>query len=407
MMYGSESPSDAYVKRVTEPLRSVFDQEKTAQTLPLEVLKSQAAELLPSSIDAPAIEAAYGGVGLLAQHTSYFNGFAVILGLSQATAVAIRPAALSSVVFQVDGEHLMADDLHANADFAHQKKQDVSLHREVIRILQHRLLPHDHSYAIAVAGTIPLHWMEASLAALAIATARSMLLLPEARKEFELTAVCHEAIVEALEAEFSKAYLMVSARQVPGKFAVIDTDTEELLPFDAPVRNHLCWGVVDAGAGPPHDVAFFRNCGELGEQALKLLRKNAFPTLRSFRDVEHRDLQQVLDSLPRKLRPITRHLINENKRVQSMIAAIRKEDWQKLGSLLLMSHSSLRHEWKGTNTAVDVIVDHVEGLGPEGMHGACMTGRSGSILMVGQPLAFVQCINELRHKRAIVDALIL
>ena len=408
MMYGSESPSDAYAKRVTEPLRSVIDQDVSSPVLSLESLEAMAAELLPASSNAPVVASAIGGLGLLAQHTSYFNGFAVALGLSQATAVAIRPAALPSVALHVDGIHLMPVGRDASVIMAeHESRIDAVLLIEVIKNLQHRLLPHNHTYAIAIASSIPSHCMEASLAALAIATARSMMHLPEASTEPDLLAICHEAITKALEAEFSKAYLMVSARSTPGKFAIIDTETEELLQLDAPLRNHLCWGVVDTGGGPPKDVAFFKACGELGAEALALLQKKAFPMLTSFRDVEHRDLQQVLDSLPRKLRPITRHLINENKRVQSMIFAIKKADWQKLGGLLLMSHASLRNEWKGTNGAVDTVVDQIESLGAEGMYGACMTGRSGSILMVGQPLVLVRCISNLKRTDTILSALVL
>ncbi len=90
-----------------------------------------------------------------------------------------------------------------------------------------------------------------------------------------------------------------------------------------------------------------------------------------------------------------------------MIMAIRKQDWQKLGSLLLMSHASLKTEWKGTNAAVDTVVAHVEALSPEGMYGACMTGRSGSILIVGQPLVLVRCVGDLKRTGAIVNALVL
>lgn len=408
MMYGSESPSDAYAKRVTEPLRSVFDEEISSHTLTLESLKELAAELLPASADMPIIEGAYGGLGLLAQHTSYFNGFAVVLGLAQATVAAIRPAALPSVAFVVDGIHMIPEgrDLGAS-NLDHKSRIDVKLLLAVIKNLQRRILPHDHSYAIVVASSIPSHCMEASLAALAVAVARSMRQLPEANPVQDLIGVCHEAITTALEAEFSKAYLMVSVETIPGKFAIIDTGTEELLSFDAPQRNHLCWGVIDAGAGPPQDVAFFRKQGAFSEKALQLLQNGSFPGLESFRDVAHRDLQHVLDRLPSRLRPITRHLINENKRVQSMIMAIRKQDWQKLGSLLLMSHASLKTEWKGTNAAVDTVVDHVEALSSDGMYGACMTGRSGSILIVGQPLVLVRCVGDLKRTGAIVNALIL
>jgi galactokinase len=189
---------------------------------------------------------------------------------------------------------------------------------------------------------------------------------------------------------------MVAAQTVPGKFAIIDTGTEELLHFDAPRRSHMCWGVLDTGS-PPHEVAFFHDRGVLAGEALEILQNDGFPELKSFRDVEHRDLPQMLENLPRRLRPIARHLVNENKRVQSMIGAIQKADWQKLGGLLFMSHASLRDEWNGTDAVVDAVVAHIEAQGSEGMYGACMTGRSGTVLIVGQPLALLRSITGLKE----------
>ena len=39
-----------------------------------------------------------------------------------------------------------------------------------------------------------------------------------------------------------------------------------------------------------------------------------------------------------------------------MVFAARKKDWQMFGALLLMSHASLRDDWKRTDDEVDLVL---------------------------------------------------
>jgi galactokinase len=90
-------------------------------------------------------------------------------------------------------------------------------------------------------------------------------------------------------------------------------------------------------------------------------------------------------------------LVTDNRRVQKMVAAMRRSDWQMVGALLLMSHASRRTEWECTTPEADFIVDHVEERTVNGLYGACMTGRSGYVLLVGQPHAVTLAVEPLQE----------
>jgi galactokinase len=67
-----------------------------------------------------------------------------------------------------------------------------------------------------------------------------------------------------------------------------------------------------------------------------------------------------MEALPARLTSVARHLVTDNRRVQKMVAALRRSDWQMVGALLLMSHASRRDAWQGTSAEADFLVEHVE-----------------------------------------------
>ena len=322
----------------------------------------------------------FGGLGILAQHTSYFNGFAVILKVSRGIAVAVR---------------LTRFDVLRVSFQARRKESEIGAEGEalwqgVIGNLVRRLLPGVEGIEMVVMSNMPPRCLEANLASLAAATMSALEKLPGFCLPADPLAISLEAIEEAIGAEFSKAFLLAARHDTPDTFVVIDTETRETIPLEGPPREQLCWGIFDAGQGSPRDVSFYSQCGRMAEEALELLQGGRFQHISSFRDIEHQQLDRILNTLPRRLRPIVRHLVKEDKRVHGLIGAIRRKDWQMLGGLLLMSHASVQSDWKGSDEQVDFVVEEISKSGSEGMYGACVTGRSRCVLVAGQPLVFAR-----------------
>jgi galactokinase len=61
-----------------------------------------------------------------------------------------------------------------------------------------------------------------------------------------------------------------------------------------------------------------------------------------------------------------------------------------------MSHASRRDEWGGTSAEANFIVEQVETMTLDGIYGACMTGRGGYVILVGQPHALPLGLDPLK-----------
>ncbi|MEM8488412.1 MAG: hypothetical protein AAF564_22885 [Bacteroidota bacterium] len=340
---------------------------------------------------------AYGGVGLLAQHTSYYDGFAVVLGMSQLVAVVVRPAAGA---MQVTLDHWYPGEAQVESRQvvkAPTRKGPDGWDKVLAKVLEEFSSP-DTFWDVAIVSSIPAGCYEAFLSALTVATTKAVCAAQQKQVPTDMVATVRAIIQDAIDAEFSKAFLMVAQQAAPNTLCIIDTLTEELIPFEGPASDNLSWALVEAEQVTPRSMDFYHACGVAGQEALVLLKNTPFAGYGSFRDVDHLDLPRVLAALPVKYRAIVRHLVNENKRVQSMIGAIRGDDWQKLGGLLFISHSSLSNEWQGTNDAIDGVVAIAEQMSAEGVYGACMTGRGGYVLLVGRPFAITRFVGQIEKQ---------
>jgi galactokinase len=103
----------------------------------------------------------------------------------------------------------------------------------------------------------------------------------------------------------------------------------------------------------------------------------------TLRDVGPDELRRV-GSLPAPLDRRARHVISENERVLSAVAAIERADLARLGELLVASHRSLRDDFEVSLPAIDALVDRA--LAQPEVLGARLTGGGfgGSILALAR-----------------------
>lgn len=332
----------------------------------------------------------HGGTGLIGDHTHYFDGFALLSTLPMGAAVALRanPADQSSIIFEGGGEA-------TTFDLSQGPPQDVPIWiRLTADVVRHLAAPGQQIEAAAV-SSVPASCVDAYVSSLAVAAARacqSVFARSDGRSELET--LVRGVISEDLDVPFGIAHVVAAESAQPESFSLVDARTRERLPVDAPSRDVVGWGLIDVGMGLLRESAFHSERAEQADEATSILKKKGFSTLTSLRELEHRDLHRALEMLPRKLRPIVRHLVTENRRVQKLVVAVRRRDWQMFGALLLMSHASHQKDWDGTNAMVDLVVREAETMSLEGMYGACMTGRGGCVLVVGQPFIVPRCLDR-------------
>lgn len=390
------SPQSQGVKIIRHQPVAIKSFEGEAVDSP-EAMMDRARGLLSRDANQEGAGAAHGGVGLLAQHTSYYDGFAVILSLPQVTAVAIHPAAAKRHRVFFD-ENLMRWSEDARGASRFEDRVGMQEWTALLEEILNDFLPADMFMEVAVVSAVPPGCMEGFCASLAAAALKALCHFEKQHIPEDATSRLYHAIRRALNIEFSKAFLLVALESAGRKLGIIDTATEELIAFDAPKPEVLSWSLIEAETRAPRSFEVYQDCGRQGGEALALLQAGEFAEYTSFRDVQHVDLPRVLSSLPIQYRPIVRHLVNENKRVQAMIGAIRNEDWQMLGGLLFISHASLSNEWRGTSEAVDLVVAEAEYMSSDGIYGACMTGRGGYVLVVGLPLAMTRFVQALKSQ---------
>ena len=339
---------------------------------------------------------ACGTVGVQADQTHYSDGFGLFLPLRQGVAVAARYAETTQITF-AGHEETWTDEAEAPPSWL------VAMRR----ILQELLA--DHQVEVAVVSTVPGICRDGYLAALAVAVMRVVRALDVSTAidlnsvqslRDDLVPLLAGEIGTALDCPYSTGYLLATFAGPEPAFTLVDTATREHLPVETEARTALRWAVLDPGAPEPRPVEFHRQRQAQARDALRRLRENGFSGLTSFRELEHRDLDDAIAVLPEALCPVVRHLVTENRRVQKHVAAMRRSDWQMIGALLLMSHASQRDEWEGTSTAADRIVAEAESRTHDGLYGACMTGRSGAVIVAGRPNAFERELRQLSNEVA-------
>ncbi len=312
-----------------------------------------------ASAEAVQAALAHSSAEVLAEHTRYSDGFALLMPLAQGVAVALRRAEATRMAFESD--------------------PPPEAERAVARIMACAGAPVE----AAVVSDAPLGPEDAAWPALGVAAWRAARALGERAG----SAVPLSAVQQLLEEEggypLSAATAIAAGAGAPGTLLLVDTATEEHLPVEEP--GAVGWGfLTDAAAEPAQPTGFARARRAETEEALERLRAAGFGRLAAFRDLEHRDLGRALDAVPERLRPVVRHLVTENRRVPRLVAAARNGDGQMLGALLLMSHASRRDVWHDITPETDFAVRQAERLSLEGVYGARAAG-CGGVLVAARP----------------------
>lgn len=378
-----------------QPMLHALDRMKRREVLRPQQVTTHAREVLVQRFGTSLhpVEAAFahGGTGLIGAHTHYFDGFALLMPLYVGTAVAIRLAEAGRSQVAFEGEETAWDLAEAQNDEA--TPFWVKLVRETV----HRWMPPGAAVEVAIVSTIQPEYIDAYLAALGVATARAVQALFSV--PLSTPALMQEVrtlVEQSAGFPFSIAYPIAADAGRPSTFTLIDTHTLDHLPLEAPAKDVAGWGMVTATHGMLREAALYRQRKTLVEEATHLLRQKAFPAMASIRELEHRHLPDALAVLPEAYRPVIRHLVSENQRVQKLVAATRRKDWQMFGALLLMSQASVSKDWGSDNERVSFVVQQVEDLSLEGMYGAFATGRGGCVLAMGKTFVVPQALDRIR-----------
>lgn len=147
-------------------------------------------------------------------------------------------------------------------------------------------------------------------------------------------------------------------------FLDVNSGHTEQVPFDAGAAGMRIL-VVDTRANHAHSESGYGDRRRGCEEAAAALGVS------TLREVQGRELEQVLGELAEHLRPLVRHVITENERTTGVVERLRAGHPADIGTLLTASHESLRQDYRVSAPELDVAV---EAALAAGALGARMTG---------------------------------
>jgi len=229
---------------------------------------------------------------------------------------------------------------------------------------------------IALTSSVPIGAGLASSAAMEVAMATLVeVLLNKSFDPLVKAKLCQKAEHEFVGTPCGIMDMFIATSAKPDHALLIDCQTDVAEQIPLPLDKNV--SVLIADTHVRHDLAQseYANRRQTCEEAA---RKLGYETLRQVESDYKPAVNKITttgQALTEEEVNCTEHVINENKRVQTVAAALRSGDLQTVGHLMFDSHTSLRELFKVSCKELDVIVDTAAKLtGEGGVFGARMTG---------------------------------
>jgi galactokinase len=280
-----------------------------------------------------------GRVNLIGEHTDYNDGFVLPIAIDRACVVAARPAgkvgveSLDAASVRGDWRKLVAtiaDELSALG------RPDVGMD------------------AVA-ASDVPIGVGLSSSAAFEVACAIALAAVAEWETDPGLLAeACRSAEERASGVPCGIMDQLIAVGGRAGHALLIDCRSRKTTPVPLPAEL----GILVVHSGQQRTLA----TSAYAERRRACEALAASLGLVALRDAT---LDQVADE------PLGRHVVTENARVLEAVRALEDRDLERLGTMMIASHESLRDDYAVSTPALDVLVEE---LLRAGALGARLTG---------------------------------
>jgi len=314
--------------------------------------------------------AANARVNIVGEHTDYNAGLVLPTLIPPSTMVEVRARTDRRVTLRSDAQN---DAAEASLDERIPRRDWSDYVIGVADVLLRRGLEL-RGFDAVIRSTIPSSAGLASSAALCVASARALRdAFRLALDEREIALIAHEAEDRFVGAHVGLMDQLVCAIGREGNALFIDIRDHETrdLPLGAVDIAVIDSGIRHDNAAGEYNVR--RHECEDAAQALGL------QTLRDVRDVD------ALARLDPTLQRRARHVVTENDRVRRAVDALERGDVAALGTIVNLSHESLRDDFDVSVPPIDAIVAAAQ-RDPD-VYGARITGAGfgGSVLVLARP----------------------
>ena len=335
-----------------------------------------------------------GRVNLIGEHTDYNDGFVFPMAIEPEVRVACR--------LRDDGMVRLASTAFTGTivEFSVQKQIErgepswANYSKGVAAELEAAGIPLSGIDAL-ISNTLPVGGGLSSSAAIEVATALALLTVTGLgdMDRGRLALLCQKAehdfagvpvgIMDQTAVASSKAghAMLLDCRDLSKRFVPIDSRDLRVVIANSMVKHELTGG----------EYAIRRKqC----EEGVAFFHKQK-PEVKALRDVTIAQLEAARGSLSDVVYRRCRHVITENARTTEAAAELTRENYDRVGELMVQSHNSLRDDYEVSAPELDFLVE--EALKTRGVYGARMTGGGfgGCIVALCQPRAVEPLVEDL------------
>jgi galactokinase len=302
-----------------------------------------------------------GRVNLIGEHTDYNGGFVLPTAIPQRTRVRLVPRDDGAV-------EARSRDMPTQGRYVLGQETPGAGWVDYVQGVTWALAEagfHPRGFSAEISSDVPPGSGLASSAALEVALLRAV------RDAFQLDLddVRLALLAQRAENDFVGARVGIMdqlAANLADTHSALFIDTRDLRYEQVPWPAEAELAVIHSGV-----IHALRGGGDYNTRRAECEQAAERLGVHQLRDLSLDDLPRV-EQLPEPLNRRARHVVTENARVLQAVEALRARDLDRLGSLFVASHASMRDDYAVSTPEVDLLVE-LAGAEPE-VFGARLTG---------------------------------
>lgn len=301
----------------------------------------------------PLLAFAPGRINLIGEHTDYQEGFVFPAAVEQGIWIGIQKNEQPNCrLYSLDFDQEFTFDLDA---FSPKKGHWATYVMGMVALMKQAGYPIT-GFDMVIGGDIPVGSGLSSSAALSVAIGTGIsglfgFQIP--KKSIVLYGQKSEHLFAGVKCGIMDQY--ASAFGIEGKALMLDcrSNTHEEVPAEFGEYT-----LILVNSKVKHSLAdtAYNKRREACEESVRLLSGD-FPGIKTLRDIDLKDLDQVEKLLPSELFPKAKHQITENSRVHLAGESLKSGDLQAFGNLLKASHESLSKDYEVSCEELDFLAE--------------------------------------------------
>lgn len=200
------------------------------------------------------------------------------------------------------------------------------------------------------------------------------------------------SVKEVLKEPYGSADAL--AAQSTGDISLVDVHAMTVTPLNR--TPAIGFAMLELGQKYTTERSLLWERAAIMERCTELFETRGWDTAASLQSVSPEEWAKFLAQIDPASQSVVRYMIGENRRISRMVSAIKREDSQVLGALLLMSHSSRIKDLGENDPLHSFVKEQVEEA--EGIHGARPTAAGDRILIVGRPYLLSSFLKRLTQE---------